>query len=58
MKVTVTIAGLDAMKLGAPLRQLLLDALRTRVAATSQATPFGEPNMPNAPLESLPPASR
>lgn len=33
MRVTATISGLDAMKLGTPLRQALLDALRARVAS-------------------------
>lgn len=33
MKITANISGLDAMKLGAPLRQALLDALRARVTS-------------------------
>jgi hypothetical protein len=33
MKITANISGLEAMKLGTPLRQALLEALRTRVAS-------------------------
>ena len=56
MKVTVTISGLDITKLGAPLHQALLDAVRERAASMPRrrdvpdATLVREFGMPNAPL--------
>jgi hypothetical protein len=53
MKVTASISGLDTMKLGASLRQALLDALRARVTPMPRregspdptiAREFGMPN--------------
>jgi len=55
MKITATISGLDAMKVGAPLRQALLDALRANVTSMPRregapdAPPAREFGMPNAP---------
>ena len=55
MKVTANVSGFDTMKLGAPLRQALLDALRARVASMPRqgdgpdATSARAFDMPNAP---------
>jgi hypothetical protein len=60
MKVTANISGLDTTKLGAPLRQALMDALRARVTSMPRwerapdATAVREVDTPNAPPR-LPP---